>query len=206
MKIELKNIHRSEKLSEETSAFSANLYINDIKAGIASNRGQGGATMYISFNEKGRQLIQQAEAWCSAQPQEKFTYKGKEYSNPVTLENFIDNLLAVHLQRKNLEKFKRKLGKDTQKGIAFGIPDQEYQILHFKMPIKGILEAPNGYEVLRNTIVKRVVPQMKEGEKILNTNIPEKILKDVGLGEHDYVRPGEESREITPKKGHGKKL
>jgi len=41
MKIELKNIKHMPSLSEETEAFSANLYINDVKAGIGSNGGRG---------------------------------------------------------------------------------------------------------------------------------------------------------------------
>lgn len=46
MKIELKKIHFSEQLSEETHAFTANIYINGTHAGYAKNNGRGGATYY----------------------------------------------------------------------------------------------------------------------------------------------------------------
>src|SRR5882672_7853638 len=100
MKIELKNIHFSERLSEETLAFAANLYINGTLAGRASNQGHGGPTDYHGINMKGVELIKEAEAYCKTLPPEKFTVEGKDYSYDMNLEHFIDNLLTSYLQEK----------------------------------------------------------------------------------------------------------
>lgn len=42
VKIELKNIHTNERLSEETNCYSADLYVNGKKVGTTGNRGCGG--------------------------------------------------------------------------------------------------------------------------------------------------------------------
>jgi len=44
MKIELKNVHYSERLSEDTYAFVADVWVDGKKAGTATNRGTGGDT------------------------------------------------------------------------------------------------------------------------------------------------------------------
>ncbi len=68
MKIELKEIHHSAQLSEETHAFTANLYINGTHAGYAKNNGHGGATYYQAKDEKGKVLIKEAEKYCAELP------------------------------------------------------------------------------------------------------------------------------------------
>lgn len=206
MKIELKNIHFSEPLSEETYAFSANLYINDIKVGSAENRGHGGNTAYYSANQKGAELIKKAEDWCSKRPHQKHNLEGREFTLPVTLESYIYDLVHAHVTQKDLEKFRRKVDKATQKGILFGIPDRQYRAVTFKMSLQQILEFPRGEDILKNTIVKTVIPAMKEGDKILNTNIPEKIFKDAGLSEKDYVPTTSQSQNKAVKKSKGKGL
>ena len=135
MKIELKGIHYSAQLSEETSAFSANLYINGYKVGIASNHGQGGATNYTSFNEKGRQLIKEAEAYCKSLPPEKYTVGGEQHQVDMNLELYIDNLLTDYLKKKDLRQFRKKLGKYTTNHIVIGIPDQSFHTLQLKFHI-----------------------------------------------------------------------
>jgi hypothetical protein len=206
MKIQLKNIQHSEALSEETNAFSANLYINDIKAGTASNRGHGGPTDYHAFHERGRQLIQEAEEYCKTLPPETFTAGGEEYTLDSNLEGYIDNLLQKHLEQKDLQKFRAKLDKAIQQTIVFGIPDQSYSKLRLKFPVDLILAHPNGKNILTDIIAKRVKPELKEGELVLNTNIPEKILQDAGLKPEQYVKPSENlplKKTIQRKKGRG---
>lgn len=70
MKIELKNIRHIPALSEETESFTANLYINNVHAGFVKNNGQGESTDYNSNDERGRELIRQAEQYCSGLPAE----------------------------------------------------------------------------------------------------------------------------------------
>jgi hypothetical protein len=204
MKIELKNIQHSEALSEETNAFSASLYINDIKAGTASNRGHGGPTDYHALNERGRQLIKEAEEYCKTLPPEKFTAGGEEHTLDSNLEVYIDNLLQKHLEQKDLQKFRNKLDKAIQQTIVFGIPDQSYSKLRLKFPVDLILAHPNGKNILTDILIRRVKPELKEGEVILNNNIPESILRNAGFKPEQYVKPSESmslKKRVQKKKG-----
>ncbi|TAN14749.1 MAG: hypothetical protein EPN37_11520 [Chitinophagaceae bacterium] len=189
MKIELKGIHYSAQLSEETSAFSANLYINGYKVGTASNHGHGGATNYTPFNEKGRQLIKEVEAYCKSLPPEKYTVGGEERQLDMNLELYIDDLLTDHLKKKNLQQFRKKLKKYTTNHIVIGIPDQSFRTLRLKFPIDLLLTHPQGESVLTDIMKEKIIPFLKENEKILNPNIPEKILKNAGLSENQYIPP-----------------
>jgi hypothetical protein len=206
MKIELKNIHHSEQLSQETNAFSATLYINDIKAGTATNQGHGGPTDYYGLNDRGNQLIREAEEYCKTLPPEKFTVGDKEYTLESNLEGYIDDLLTKHLQQKDLQKFRRQADRAMEKSILVGIPDHSFRTLTFKMPIGMLLVHPNGPNILRDVIATKVIPNFKEGEQILNTNIPEKVFKDAGLTAKQYAIPSETKplkKNIQKKKGRG---
>jgi len=206
MKIELKNIHHSEQLSQETNAFSATLYINNIKAGTATNQGHGGPTDYYSFNERGRQLIKEAEEYCKNLPPEKFRSAGKEYTLDNNLTMYIDNLLYKHLSQKELQKFRRKVDKAMEQSIVVGIPDNSFRTLTFKMPLGMLLVHPNGPNIIKDVIVTKIIPNLKEREQVLNTNIPEKVLQDAGLKSEQYVKPFENhplKKAIQKKKGRG---
>jgi len=189
MKIELKNIHFSQQLSQETNAFSANLYINNIKAGAASNHGYGGATDYLPFDDEGRKLIQEAEAHCKTLPPDKFTIDGKEYAIDMNLENYIDQLLNDHLRQKDLQQIRSKANRASEKAIVVGIPDQSFKTLGLKFPVDMLLIHPKGPDILKDILIKRVAPNLKDGEIIMNTNIPEKILREAGLNEKQYAAP-----------------
>ena len=189
MKIELKNIHFSEQLSQETNAFSANLYINDVKAGAASNHGYGGATDYLPFDDEGRKLIQEAETHCKSLPPEKFTIEGKEYTIDMNLEHYIDNLLNDHLRQKDLQQFRKKVERAGERSIVVGVPDQSFKTLGLKFPVDMLLIHPKGSDILKDILIKRVIPNIKGSEIIMNTNLPEKILKEAGLNEKQYASP-----------------
>lgn len=206
MKIELKNIHHSEPLSQETNAFSATLYINDIKAGTATNQGYGGPTDYYGLNDRGNQLIKEAEAYCKTLPPEKFTAGGKEYTLDSNLEGYIDNLLQKHLEQKDLQKFRRQADRAMEMSILVGIPDHSFRTLTFKMPIDMLLVHPNGPNIIRDVIATKAIPNLKEGELVMNTNIPEKIFQDAGLKQERYVKPTEAlplKKKNQKKKGRG---
>lgn len=209
MKIELKNIHYRAQLSEETSAFSANLYINGYKAGTVSNQGHGGTTNYTPFNEKGRTLIKEAEIYCKRLPPEKYTVDGKEHQLDMDLELYIDNLINAYLKEKDLQQFRNKLKKYTDNHIVIGIPDRLFRTLRLKFPIELLLIHPHGRAVLTDIIKARIIPNLKEKEKVLNTNIPEDTLKTAGLSPHQYVPPKTEvQKKVSQKTSRrkGKKL
>jgi hypothetical protein len=192
MKIELKNIKHSPSLSEETEAFTANLYINGKHAGYAKNSGHGGSTDYGAINEEGRKLITEAEAFCKALPAKEYPdSKGIEsFEVAMNLENFIDNLLYDHLKQKDIVRFNNQLNKAMQNAVVYGIPDHSFDTISYKITIEALLAHPKGPENLKQMIVKEVLPELKGEVIILNTNIPEKLLKEAGLQTNQYQIPG----------------
>lgn len=51
MKIELKNFQFFERMSEETNAFVADVYVNGVKVAYAKNDGRGGETYGLGICE-----------------------------------------------------------------------------------------------------------------------------------------------------------
>nr|WP_199156679.1 hypothetical protein [Pedobacter sp. ASV2] len=192
MNIELKNIKYYEPFSEETLAFNVNLYIEGKRAGIAKNDGRGGATYYMGDNKEGQELIRQAENYAKALPDKH--YPKDEYmeafSIPMNLEHYIDDLLNDYLRKKDLDKIQKKVAKDMEKGIVFGKPnDNSWIVQTFSVPLKDILTHPKGAEIISNSIAKSIFKELKDGVKILNTNIPENILNMAGLSKKQYFTP-----------------
>jgi len=191
MKIELKNIHHSLQLSEETEAFTANIYINGTHAGYAKNSGHGGPTDYYHDNEKGRELIREAEAYCKTLPDKQ--YPKDEYmeafSVPMNLENYIDELLNNYVEKKEQASFAKKMNKAMERGIVFGIAGKSFTTLAFTSPFVNVLSHPSAIDIIKNAIINKVLPDLKNGNIILNTNIPESLLKEAGLKQEQYVKP-----------------
>lgn len=165
--IELKKIYFSERMSEETNAFTADIYVDGKKAGYAKNDGCGGSTYYHSY-PKCNSLIEMAETYCKQLPAIDL---GDGISIENNLENFIDDLLDKYLIEKDKIKFQKKLEKDCLKGICYGNSNNlEYRVIHWNgdWTIEKLLKTPKGYEVLE----KKVKELINNGETILNTNLP----------------------------------
>ena len=69
MKVELKKLKHHKGLSEETRAFSAEVYIDGKHAGYTSNRGHGEANM-TRWNH--REMGDNFEAWAKSLPPVNF--------------------------------------------------------------------------------------------------------------------------------------
>lgn len=191
MNIELKKIHHSIQLSRETEAFTADLYIKNIHAGYAENSGHGGPTDYHHKDEKGRELILEAEAYCKALP--PMHYPADKYmeafSIDMDLEHFIDDLLNKHVEKKEQAKFTAKMNKAMERGIVYGIPGVSFTTLSFSVPFAKVLAHSNATSIIREAVVNKILPDLKDGNIILSTNIPENILKEAGLKQTQYVKP-----------------
>jgi hypothetical protein len=192
MNIELKNIKYYESFSEETLAFQASLYIEGKRVGTAKNDGRGGPTYYDGDNKEGRELIRQAEQFAKALADKHYPKDDymEAFSIPMTLEHHIDDLLNDYLGKKELEKIQKKVAKDMEKGIVFGKPnDYSWSVQTYNVPLQQVLSHPTGPESVTNTIAKHIFKELKDGVKILNTNIPESVLKNAGLFADQYVKP-----------------
>ncbi|WP_145712244.1 hypothetical protein [Chitinophaga japonensis] len=78
--------------------------------------------------------------------------------------------------------------KDLQADhIVYGIPkERAFGILRVTPPIKDIIANPKLTTALVSHIRNYVLPHMRNGEVILNNNIPPNILKEVGLKPTQY--------------------
>lgn len=192
MNIELKNIKHSPSLSEETNAFTANLYLDGKRAAYVKNDGQGGSTSYLADSKEVWDLIKQAENYCKSLPDKHYPKDkySEGFSIKMNLENYIDDLLEAHLSKKELEKVEKKVLKDMEKGIVFGKPnDFSWIVQTFSVPLSNVLKHPRGSEIISNSITKSIISELKDGVKILNTNIPESIFKRAGLSNEQYLKP-----------------
>lgn len=215
MDIKLKNIYVNQRMSEETTAFTADLHIDNYKAGFVRNDGRGGMTDIDAYNDKGRQLIKEAENYCKTLPPR--TYPPSEWSpEPLTvemnLENFVDDLVADFLDRKELARFQAKMEKSMTNGIVYGIPDKEFSVLRYNKTLKQVYEDQAGLQMLKRDIHDGIVPRLNADQKILNTNIPEKVLAELNIPPDKIVQKkapvqtkGQEKR-AKERKGRGRKL
>jgi hypothetical protein len=165
MKIELKKIKVSEHMSEETTAFTAEIHINGMNAGYAKNSGRGGSTDYHHNPEpEFRVLMQRAENFCLTLPPIKYDgFHGTDsFEIPMNLEHFIDELLEKHLKEKEQKKLEKKM-VDT---IIFGVPNgNSYIQIKQKRPLSTF-----PVESLQRAIDK-LKADFKNGEVIMNTNL-----------------------------------
>jgi hypothetical protein len=102
MKIELKNIKYAAFASEETSCFSASVCIDGVKSGTAENGGKGGAT----FIEP-QSLADKLNAYAKTLPLKVSTITnpdGTPFTYEQDAESLIDDLLADHLEQKQLKR------------------------------------------------------------------------------------------------------
>jgi hypothetical protein len=169
MKIELKKLKVFEEMSEETTAFVADLWINGKKVAYAKNDGHGGCTFYNAYPEQ-RELLAEAEAYCQSLPPHVTEFMGKEMSIDQNLEFVIDCLVS----EKENEKFIKARDKACIKNFVYGTKNQ-YNMRGWKK-IKNLNEIP--YAHLQR-VYDSVVRDIKGTDKVIfNT---EEQLKGLGI-------------------------
>jgi hypothetical protein len=167
MQIELINVEIFEKMSQETTAFTADLYINNVKAGLARNDGIGGATYYQAYDPKGHDLIRKAESYCNLLPPMVFGPHrpgDQPITVPMSLDKHVDTLVSKFL-----------FEKDMKHGIVFGKSYSQYSVMRFNHSIDNMLKNSDGVEIIKR-VIEDVTSQLKEGQRILNTNLPPVLM------------------------------
>lgn len=170
MIIELKSFKHYQKLSDETYCFTANIYVNGIKCGTAENRGIGGETDYSSDRRMGSdELIKQAEQYCLGLPSETLVMGDRTITLNMNLCNYIDNFVDGLVKAKYKEKDAQKLRKEMLSGILIG-DDEKYVKIGFKIPLSDVMAKHPEY--FQKTLKEMLVKHGKNGNRLLNTNIP----------------------------------
>jgi hypothetical protein len=108
VKIELRKVSFSERNSEETNCFAADIYINGKRAGECSNDGHGGSTSYRIQPES---LEREFEAYCKGLP--PTPADGDFPELPMSADFYLDILVVKWLENKDLEKLDRQTKTHT---------------------------------------------------------------------------------------------
>lgn len=172
MKIELKNIKYSERMSEETSCFDAFLHINGKKVAYVKNDGRGGMTHISELHADYWEVVKQAQAHCRDN-MKGITCPGG--SIPCTLDMHVDELFDQWLEQKNKEKFQKQIDKACESKILIGT-DTCYRVITLNKPVFWLLQSEAGKVQLTNFCTKTLPGLIKPGEKVLNKNLPADIL------------------------------
>lgn len=119
MNIELRNVRHSPSLSEDGYAFTADIWVDGVKAGTAANSGQGGAT-HVHQHE----LEKRMNAHAATLPDWVLDPPGapEPLSIKMTAEHIVDRLLDDHLL---LKQYRRLMAK---------------RIMYTKVGAKGVFE------------------------------------------------------------------
>lgn len=117
MKITIKNLKIAKFASEETLCFEATVYVDGEKAFTAHNDGRGGCDMYHPIGERGKELLEKAEAWAKAQPKivdDKLMDGGKPFEYQPDLEHYVQEAITVV----EIERDVKKITKNTLAGFV----------------------------------------------------------------------------------------
>lgn len=168
MKIELKKIHFSETLSDDSNAFTADLWCDGKKVGTCRDKGNGGCVEIHSVEpyKENRQKIDEMIEYCKSLPSVKTEFG----ELPMNLELYIGMEFEEWFKKKD----KKKMEKNMTKGILYGT-ETRYHILGWKnTTLQQMLDNPTG----RLRIIQMVKDLKGKGETILNTNLPQDVMEN----------------------------
>jgi hypothetical protein len=127
MKIELKRISYNARLSQETSAYAADVWVDGKKSGTVQNDGHGGPDLILPHT-----LAQQINEYAKTLPPTKF----HDMVLPQSAESIFGKLLDQHLVGKSLQrKMKTK--------ILFTVADGKVYEMKGSIPPKDAVKVLN---------------------------------------------------------------
>lgn len=152
MRVELKNVKIHEGLREETTAYTATLYINGVRSAEASNHGTGACDFYRPLSDEGRQLLEEAEKHFATKTCTLPGMPGKAL--PYSLELKVADLLTDH-------EVKNQLRSEMRRGIVIVTRDSE--VYAWKVS--------NPSEAAKSPAVNTRIQREHRGADVLN-NLP----------------------------------
>ncbi len=99
MKIELRRFTHSERLSHETAAFAADVYVDGVKRGTAENEGQGGPNIIHP-----RELAVEIDAYAKTLPPCEAYGTTLSYDADFLMSTIVSNVLIEKDLKKLLKK------------------------------------------------------------------------------------------------------
>lgn len=184
MKLELKNIKLGPG-SEETTQFTADLYVDGKKTAHCDNSGKGGMTdihpIYsendAEFNDR-RSLLKQAEKYAQTLPGFPSSFGSKE-PLPMSLDFWVDLEVEKIMNEKEQKKMLNKIKKDCETKVVI-MKRQEYDnFMSGKSPrlsygVYNLKQKISDFHVgtITQFLNTKVLPFLKEDEYIFNTNLP----------------------------------
>jgi hypothetical protein len=172
MNIEIRNTKIASNLSEETIAFTADVYVDGKKTAFARNDGRGGCTHYSAYENK-RTLLAEAETYAKSLPSKTEIFNGKPFTIDSNLEQIIDNAIYAKDNEREQKKFEKKIQKTCETKIVWGVPNSSsFKSIGFinKPKLIDIGNTMQGQVAIKN-LIEKVKKELKEGEVILNNNI-----------------------------------
>lgn len=167
MNIELKKLKISLAFSEETTCFQADVYVDGVHMGYASNRGHGGNTN-ITFVNGQKELYFKAVKYCASLPKHQSEFGPMD----MDLEFFIDLLVEKEDHKKQEQANARRLLRDYDKGIVIGVKGSNtYSMITWKgHTVKSLMSTIVGQNMLKKAL-ENIKAKLKPNETIWNTNI-----------------------------------
>lgn len=161
MKLELKKIKTYDKFSEETTCFTAELYVNGKKVATCKNDGCGGSNDVYFTDLEMHELVQD---YCKNNPIISW-YNDKQY-----MSYSIDSRITDMICEYEFKKIARRKQKDSLLLRNESSKERPYVFdatLKLQKPIKELLSTSNGMKSLKKDIVRMQI----NGYKVMNTNI-----------------------------------
>jgi len=189
MKIELKSIDYSKTLSEAAHAFTAKVYIDGVYVADAENRGRAILTDVSPRDKDGWQVLDQAEIYCKKLRGQPDPEKDITRGAYIFLGHYVDELVTAFLDKREDKRLESYVNKMMKRGLVYGNIKKEIHAIDFKMDMTEVLSIPLGHDVLKGKLQRQVIPNLKEGDRLLNTNVPEQLLLEAGLKKGQYVTP-----------------
>ena len=164
-KVELKKIDYNERMSQETSCFIANLYINGKLVGECTNDGWGGCTNYYGNSKENNQLLNEVNKYFKSLPHRKSKIIDEILIQP-TLEEIIDEIFFEWLKKREL----KKMYKLMESAIVVGKKTDESHYFYFKQ-IHKLSNFPK--PILQKLVHIIKEKHCKDDFVILNNNLGE---------------------------------
>lgn len=125
-------------MSEETTAFTTEIFADGVHIGYAKNSGHGGCTDCHPCEGK-KELFRKAEAHCLTLPSKKYSAEHgmKAFEVKMDLEQFVERLMYDELEKKEKVKQDKKFAKKFETAIIFEHGDKVWTV-NLKRPLSSI--------------------------------------------------------------------